>query len=143
MCVLGLQAAVLFNQKTQALDRSQQQIRQLRTTAIAASEMEDRLADYQRSLTWLEDAKSSQVSALTALATITQSLVDNSFIISFALDEDTATLTGFSLDPSAMLVGLEDNDRLKNARFTAPVTRDERTGLNRFIVDVEIVGEAG
>jgi general secretion pathway protein L len=142
ICAAALHSAIVYLRKQEALTESQAYIRKLRTTAVAASEMEDRLTEFQAAVAWIEDAKIGHPSTLGGLAAITRALPDQSFLVGFEMLDGTFSLSGFSSDPTGMLLRLEEDDRLQNARFTAPTTWDARTGLNRFLAEVEFMGES-
>ena len=63
---------------------------------------------------------------------VTQLLPDDTWLLKFDLKEGTLRLTGFSSKALSLLELLETSQILRGVRFTSPVTRDARLGIDRF-----------
>lgn len=140
VCAVAIHASLLYLQKQKIIQENKTLIRDLRATAIDAADKEDQLSELRAAVANLESEKSEHPSVMVVFAEVTEALMDHSFLLEFEMQANILKLSGFSSDPSDMLLRLEDNDRLRKARFTSPLTRDPRTGLNRFNVELELAG---
>ncbi len=77
------------------------------------------------------------------LAEFTQRLSDDTWLVQLRVTRKDAALSGFSPDAAALIPALEESGMLRDARFSAPVAPDPRTGVERFNIDVALETAAG
>lgn len=135
-------AALLYTSKKQRFDLSQQRIADLRSTALEASDLEDRLSEIRKTAQLIGLRKATSLSVVDAIGDVTKTLNEEHWLASLEIKQGTIAIAGFSKKPTAMLRLLDRSDKLTNARFTAPVTRNEQTGQNRFFASVDLVQKA-
>ncbi|MGY3439836.1 MULTISPECIES: PilN domain-containing protein [unclassified Marinovum] len=139
MALAGLE----YTGRQAALEQTRAETRELRRGAQGAAAMEQRLEALRTAASLVETRKAESASVGAALETVTASLTDTDYLASFDLAQGVISMAGYSKDPTAMLLLLDKNPALENARFTAPTTRDERTGRQRFFVSVDLVRTGG
>ena len=82
----------------------------------------------------IERARSGD--ALQALAAVTDSLPDDTYLTGFALHQRQLTIDGQSAGAAKLIGGLADNPLIRDPAFTAPVTHSE-AGLDLFSIHAE------
>ncbi len=76
--------------------------------------------------------------ALHAIATLTDLLADDTYLLGLSMQKRQVTLEGSSAAASRLLTTLSANPSVRNAAFAAPVTRSE-TGSDLFSIKAEIM----
>lgn len=107
-------------------------------TAIQLRKEIDAL-DQQRSFS--HDKKKSQFPVVVVLNDLTKLIPDDSWIIQFQIKDNTAQIQGYSPDASKLVELIERSPRFRNAEFRSRVTRDARSGAQRFHIAFQIVPE--
>lgn len=85
-------------------------------------------------------ARSSQ--NISMLATLSAQLPDGTWLDRFAIEEDTARIIGFGPSGAETIRLLSGLDGVENVRFVSPVTRDNSQGLERFVIEFDLVRTA-
>ncbi len=75
---------------------------------------------------------------LQVLATLTRILPDDSFLTDFALRDRHVTISGRSASAPGLITGLSAEPSIRDASFTAPVTRMEGASADIFSIGADI-----
>jgi general secretion pathway protein L len=76
--------------------------------------------------------------ALHAIATLTEIVPDDTYLISLVMQKRQVSLQGQSAAAAKLLTTMSADPSIRNAAFTAPVTRNQ-AGDDVFAIRVEIV----
>lgn len=90
----------------------------------------------QREILARETARIGDV--LGALATVTHILPDDTYLTDFALRERRLSMTGRSASAPRLITGLAADPGIRDAAFTAPVTRIEGATADGFSISAQI-----
>lgn len=119
-----------------ALDR---QIEDRRADASAASTSGLHAGDPSEAL---RRARRTSALAVQTLEALTSALPDHAYLTDFALKDDNLQISGLSSQASDVAPALERSLRFAEVTFSAPTTREETGGLDRFHLDMRVVGAA-
>jgi len=121
---------------------------QLRTTNAEIAALQPAVAQVEalrRSLTdgtagreVLAREQDRTADVLQVLATLTRVLPDDSFLTDFALRDRRVTISGRSASAPRLITGLSAEPSIRNASFTAPVTRIEGATADVFSIGADV-----
>ncbi len=86
--------------------------------------------------------KSREVSRVRILEALTRLLPDTDHLSSLRIDGATLEIAGYSASTAALVPLIERSDAFERVSLTAPVTFDEKSGLERFTLKAEITAES-
>lgn len=89
----------------------------------------------------LIDKKKAAASMIELMNTVTQVFGDNTWVSHWRYYKNTLQLTGQSGSASNLIASLEKTKIFKNTKFISPVTKDRRSGLERFKISTEVIKE--
>lgn len=85
------------------------------------------------------DKKNAAPSLIKVVETISKVFNDDTWVSNLRYFNQTLQLTGQSGSASNLIGSLEKSDLFNNTRFISPVTKDNRTGLERFKISTEVI----
>jgi len=143
MLVLAAAAiAVPFLREEAAADAVQKQLAAVRAKAEAAQKLEKEIAAERQAANFLADRKRSSPMALDLLAELTRIAPDDTWLSSVSLTGKQVQITGLSRSASALLGRFEQSKVFSNAQFRSPVTPDQATGDEHFVISTDVAGAA-
>ncbi len=86
----------------------------------------------------LIDKKNSVPAMIDVIETVSEVLDDDTWVSQFRYVNKTLQLTGQSASASNLIASLEKQAIFHNVKFISPVTKDTRTGLERFKISTEV-----
>lgn len=122
-------------QEQAALD---EKLMDLRARAAEVVQLRARLADATAQAAWLAGRRQSTASPLMLLDTLTQQLDDQTWLQALDLQGRRLTLRGISSSAASLIETLEANPFLKDVRFDAAITRDNRGQGDRFNISATL-----
>ena len=84
------------------------------------------------------DKKNEFPSMIEAINTATRVLKDDTWVSQLRYVRKNLQLTGQSSSASSLISSLEKTKIFHNAKFISPVTKDNRTGMERFKISTEV-----
>ncbi len=103
--------------------------------AIAAkTRIENGIAGIQR----LSETQKDKTSFLRVYNQVAALLPDGSWLEEFSYEAPTATITGLSANSASLVEAMESSELVKSARFTSPIVTDQRTGAERFRIEITL-----
>jgi general secretion pathway protein L len=87
------------------------------------------------------DKKNSSPSMIDVIDTVSKVLGDDTWVSRLQYSNNTLQLTGQSGSASNIIGALEETRFFYNVKFTSPVTKDSRTGLDRFRISSSVKDE--
>ena len=85
----------------------------------------------------LINRKSTDPLQLDLLSEITRRTPDHSWLVQLQIDNSQLVLSGFSSDANDLIRSLEKSELMQNVAFSAPVTTDNRLGVDRVYIRAE------
>ncbi|MCK5356236.1 MAG: pilus assembly protein PilM [Methyloprofundus sp.] len=85
------------------------------------------------------DKKNAAPSMIELINTVSEVLKDDTWVSNLRYFNKTLQLSGQSGSASNLIGSLEKIRLLSNTRFISPVTKDNRTGLERFKISTEVI----
>lgn len=89
----------------------------------------------------LIDKKKATLPIIDAMNTVTEVFSDNTWVSNWRYFNNTLELTGQSGSASNLIASLEKTKLFRNTKFISPVTKDRRSGLERFKISTEAIIE--
>jgi general secretion pathway protein L len=86
----------------------------------------------------LIDRKNSAPAMIDMVETVSKVLDDDTWVSQLRYVNKTLQLTGQSASASNLIASLEEQAIFHNVKFISPVTKDMRTGLERFRISTEV-----
>jgi general secretion pathway protein L len=109
-----------------------------RSTAAEAEKLRREIERLSGSADLIESERAKTGRPLSVLAAITRLLPDDSYLTEFVQQQRKVTVSGRSAAASRLIGALAGSDLLRNAAFTAPVTRIETTRTEVFTIAAEV-----
>lgn len=108
--------------------------------AIAANtKITNGIAGIQR----LAAAQQDPTSFLKVYNQIAALLPDGSWLEEYSYEAPTTTITGLSANSSSLVEAMESSELVQSARFTSPIVTDQRTGAERFRIEITLKSQPG
>ncbi|NOQ64654.1 MAG: hypothetical protein GQ582_09100 [Methyloprofundus sp.] len=139
---LTLFAVLLFVPLKVAEDNLNDLKRHVRKVERVALEIEDskRSIDYLYQETQaIIDKKNAAPPMIDVINTLTQVLKDDTWVSNLRYFNHTLQISGQSGSASSLIGSLEKIHFFSNTRFISPVTKDKRSGLERFKISTEMI----
>ncbi len=108
-----------------------------RSAAMASVEVQDRILALQQRSAVLLQAKAGP-SAVELIEELTRLLPDGTWLHRLDIRGGEVQFQGFSDTASALIGVVESSPMFREARFGSPITRDVRSGKERFHVSVKL-----
>ena len=89
----------------------------------------------------LIDKKKAAPSLVELMNTVTEVFGDDTWVSQWRYFNNNLQLTGQSGSASNLIASLEKTKLFKNTKFISPVTKDRRSGLERFKISTEVIIE--
>jgi general secretion pathway protein L len=145
LITLGLAVAVVaipLVQKDRAVEALRAELARASEAAQAAQSLQK---DYDRAvaeMTFVVRKRYETPAAIDVLDELTRVLPDETWLSRFELSGSELRIQGESNAASALISVVEQSALFRDARFTAPVTQNARTGLERFAIAARIGRES-
>jgi general secretion pathway protein L len=105
----------------------------------AKTRIENGIAGIQR----LAATQKDPTSFLKVYNQIAALLPDGSWLEEYSFEAPVATITGLSANSSSLVEAMESSDLVQSARFTSPIVTDQRTGAERFRIEITLKTQPG
>jgi general secretion pathway protein L len=110
----------------------------VRDKAEAAQRVEKEIAAQKQEANFLVDRKRNGVSALAILAELTQLAPDDTWLSSAQFSGQQVQIAGVASSASGLIGRIEKSDIFHNAEFRSPVTPDQATGREHFVISAQV-----
>jgi len=131
LLVLAIMLTPLW-QKTQTLERLDEEVRRARTQAVAVDELRQQLEQTRQGSMAALQLKLDQPPFLDLLRELTDRLPDDTWIQNLEYTQGQVDLSGESGQATALIALLEEAPGIDGVSFKSPVTQVARTGKERF-----------
>jgi general secretion pathway protein L len=137
--ILLIVAIALPIRKQQAIvEKLEGEITTVRAKAEESLTLRERLTLMSNEANFLADARITRPTMTEVLAELTRLLPDHSHILQLRISETGIDLNGLADKASDLLAILDQSSILTSPKFKSPVTRDQRSGKERFQISVEL-----
>jgi general secretion pathway protein L len=116
-----------------------EQLRAARAEAARSLQVREELELEARAAEILAGAKGTRANTVEVLELVSQLLPDHTYLFRFEIKGNTLSLQGSSDAASSLIAVLDASDDLTGVRFVSPVTRDARSGGERFHISAELL----
>jgi general secretion pathway protein L len=136
---LGVTAIALpFAREEARADALQQRMAAVRTEAEAAQKLQKANEAAMQEANFLTDRKREHASAIEILLELTHLTPDDTYLSSATLTGDQLQIIGISPSASGLIGRFENSQLFHKAEFQSPVTADQATGREHFVISVQI-----
>lgn len=135
-CIVTL--ALPLAQKQITLNQLRTLVKQANAEAKSSNALQDKLDHIIKTANFLVEKKQSMPIVITTLNELTKMLPNDNWIHLFEQNNGEIRIQGKSPAASNLISEIEGNQLFTNSRFRSPVTRDPRSGLERFHLSADI-----
>lgn len=136
LAMVALSLPLVYQQR--ALDDLMREIDAVRPAAIAVAETRDEIDRVRAQNGFFAARRASSPIVVSLLDELTRVVPDDTWLTRLEVRGRVVRMQGESERASALISQLESSDRLRNATFSSPVTKNPRTSNDRFIIEAEI-----
>lgn len=127
-------------QQERYIDRLQLRADRARAAAMASVEVQDRIQALEQRRALFQEAKSGP-SAVELIEELTRVMPDGTWLHRLDFKNGEVQFQGLSDGASALIAVVESSSMFREARFGSPITRDARSGKERFHISAKIETE--
>ena len=120
------------------LDELRTKVDDARTRAMSSVGIQQRIDVLQKELGLLAGTRSESGSVVELIEELTRVLPDDTWLNRLEIRNGEVHFQGFSQAASALVGMVEASELFREARFGSPITRDARTGRERFHVSAKL-----
>lgn len=132
---------VPLNTGKHGVERLKQHAHQVEKIALETEDSKKSIDSLYQSTQKLIDKKNSSPSMVDVMNVVSHELDDNTWVSQWRYTNNTLQLTGQSASASNLIASLEKMAMFQNVKFISPVTKDNRTGLERFKISIDVIKE--
>jgi general secretion pathway protein L len=134
----GIIVAVLLLRQESVVTELREQVATARVQAEEADRLRERVAALRAAGSYLVEQKRAAPSTAEVLAVLSASLPDSTWVSRLQVHRREVVLQGQSTEAAALIGRIEDSELFRGAAFSAPVTRNQKTGVESFRLGFEI-----
>lgn len=141
LVALGAAAVGLpFVRENARADALRQQITAVRLKAEAAQRVAQEIETAKHEANFLADRKRTHPSALAILDELTRLAPDDTYLSSAQFTGTEVQIAGVSNSASGLIGRIEQSQLLRKAEFRSPVTPDQASGREHFMISAQVAG---
>jgi len=112
----------------------------LRKNAVAASRLTDEIEALRVRNQFIQTQRNSAQPAVKVLDDLTRLLPDDAWVFQLRLQKGQVSAQGYTTAVSALVERIESDPRFRNVAVQSRVTRDPKTGMERFHLTFDLAG---
>ncbi|MDH4109083.1 MAG: PilN domain-containing protein [Gammaproteobacteria bacterium] len=143
LALLAATVALPVAHRAETLSELEAQVRAIEPDALAAAELRDEIASVSGQAAFFQARRSETPTTLQMLDELTRVVPDDTWVSRLELPSGQVRLHGESESASSLIALMEASTMLRNARFASPVTKNPRTGNDRFVIEAELLAPGG
>ncbi|MGI9499844.1 MAG: PilN domain-containing protein [Geminicoccaceae bacterium] len=133
-------AWIPIHRQQRQIERLDEAVAAVKMTAEESLALGDRLDAQLSKAGFLTKTRNDQPGMTRLLAELTELLPDQSYLVHLEIDGGGVTLQGLADKASDLITILDQSATFASPQFRSPVTRDPRSGKERFQIMVELSG---
>ncbi len=123
------------------IEKLKQHARRSEALAFTIEDSKKSLDYLYRATQQLVNDKNETPAMVDIINALSQALPDDTWVSYFRYNNKNLQLTGQSANASALIAVLEKLPYFQNVKFVSSVTKDRRTGLERFQISIDVASE--
>ena len=139
LVLLFVSIALPLKKQIAAIDQLEAEIATVRAKAEESLVLREQLAFHSNEADFLTNARNSRPTLTATLAELTRLIPDHSHILQLRISENSIDLNGIANKASELLAILDESPMLASPRFKSQVTKDQRSGKERFQISVDLI----
>lgn len=136
-----LVVAIPLRQQSLAIDRLDADIRAVQAAAEASGVLREDLQRLAQRSGFLIDRRNGYRPRTNVMNALTRLIPDQAYVTQLQIQDDRIVLVGHADRASELIGTLEQSPWFASPRFQSPLTRDPRTGKERFQIAVDLAGD--
>lgn len=141
LLVLAVILGLMLWQRVQTEAALDERLEAAQTKAQVVARLRSRIKAIEDEQAFLVNTRQGSPAAIHLLDDLSRALPDGVWLEQLALQNKELQLTGYSPRATELIQQLENSEYLRNVRFRASITQDDRVGAERFRVAADIAGE--
>ncbi len=142
LVALSAAAVIPIYHQERYIDILQERADRARAAAMASVEVQDRIQALEQRRALFQEAKSGP-STVELLEELTRLIPDGTWLHRLDIKNGEVQFQGLSDAASALIAVVESSPMFREARFGSPITRDARSGKERFHISAKLEAEGG
>jgi len=130
--LLGASAYLTLTQQAQVRARLNAEIDIYKGEAETVARLKRQRDDLAKKAEFMSTKIKGRLSVIQALEEVTRLLPDDTWLQQLEINGDRIDMQGVSMNASVLIGLVESSDLFKEAAFRSPITRDQRSGRERF-----------
>lgn len=139
----GLLIAVILLPLEMKRDRAAQlsaEVADLRKNTVAASRLTEEISGLRARNQFIQTQRSAAQPAVKVLDDLTRLLPEDAWVFQLRLQKGQVSAQGYATAVSALVERIESDPRFHNVAVQSRVTRDPKTGMERFHLTFDLAG---
>jgi general secretion pathway protein L len=126
------------NKQSGYIDDLEIQLQLARKSAVTLNSLIKEKETLLKQINFLHDKKSYTINNINILNETTKIIPDDTWLSRFSINNNQLQIQGESSSASALIQSLESSDYFRNVQFKSPVTRNNRTGKDKFNISASL-----
>lgn len=135
----GLAVSIPLDRKERFAETLSQEVLLARKKLAAVRNLADEIQALEKSNRYVADVRQDTVLVSRVLEDMTRLLPDDTWLSQLRLIEDRLEMTGYSQDAAQLIAVFDESPLFDEPKFRSPVTRDQRSGVERFSLTLKLV----
>ena len=117
-------------------DALQSELRSLLAIHRQAEDLRGQISEAQARASFLQRQRADAVPIVASMSKIARALPDDGWVEQITFENGVITLRGYAKDAAQAQQRLNSELDATDIRFAAPVVRDDKTGSDRFVLEI-------
>ena len=134
----GLAVLIPLDRKERFAEALSQEVLLVRKKLSAVRNLTDEIEALEKSNRYVADVRQNTALVSRVLEDMTRLLPDDTWLSQLRLIEDRLEMTGYSQDAAQLIAVFDESPLFDKPKFRSPVTRDQRSGVERFSLTLKL-----
>ncbi len=134
----GLAVSIPLDRKERFAEALSQEVLLARKKLSAVRNLTDEIQALEKSNRYVADVRQKTPMVSRVLDNVTRLLPDDTWLSQLRLIEDRLEMTGYSQDAAQLIAVFDESPLFDEPKFRSPVTRDQRSGVERFSLTLKL-----
>ncbi len=134
----GLAVSIPLDRKERFAEALSQEVLLARKKLAAVRNLTDEIQALEKSNRYVADLRQNTALVSRVLEDMTRLLPDDTWLSQLRLIEGRLEMTGYSQDAAQLIAVFDESPLFDDPKFRSPVTRDQRSGVERFSLTLKL-----
>lgn len=136
--LVGLAVSIPLDRKERFAEALRQEVLLARKKLAAVRNLTDEIQTLEESNRYVADVRRNTALVSQVLEDMARLLPDDTWLSQLRVIEDRLEMTGYSQDAAQLIAVFDESPLFDEPKFRSPVTRDQRSGVERFSLSLKL-----